>query len=53
MVKPRETAQLTITFSAPWFTSTFISRWKLFDHDGLMVFPDKIGLWCQVVVEDL
>ncbi len=53
VVKPRETVQLRVMFTAPWFAGTFISRWKLFDRDGMMVFPDKIGLWCQVVVEDL
>jgi hypothetical protein len=53
VVRSRETVLLPVGFTALWSSGTFISRRKLLGHDGLMVFPDKIGQWLQVDVEDV
>lgn len=53
IVEPGQTIQITIKFKAPNLAGTVISRWKMFDSDGVMVFPDKEGIWCQVEVVDV
>lgn len=52
-VESGETTQIRVYLKAPGFAGSFISRWKLVDADGELVFPDKDGIWCQIVVEDI
>jgi transcriptional regulator with XRE-family HTH domain len=52
-VEPGDTVPIGVRLRAPGYAGSFISRWKMIDADGEMVFPDKDGIWCQIVVEDL
>lgn len=52
-VGPGQTVAISVDFTAPQLPCTVISMWKLVDAGGALVFPDKVGLWCQVRVEDL
>ncbi len=51
-IEPMRTIELAISFTAPSFAGTVISRWKMFDGRGQIVFPEKEGIWCQVQVVD-
>jgi transcriptional regulator with XRE-family HTH domain len=52
-VEPGQTVLITVQLRAPGYAGSFISRWKMIDSDGELVFPDKDGIWCQIVVEDM
>lgn len=52
-VEPGGMCRATVMLRAPGFAGSFISRWKMIDSEGDLVFPDKDGIWCQIVVEDL
>lgn len=52
-VEPGEVKTIRVFLKAPGFAGSFISWWKMVDSDGELVFPDKDGIWCQILVEDL
>jgi transcriptional regulator with XRE-family HTH domain len=52
-VEPGETVRIAVRLKAPGLAGTVVSRWKMFDEDGELVFPEKDGIYCVVVVEDL
>lgn len=52
-IESGQTIQIKIKFKAPSLPCTVISRWKIFDSEGKIVFPEKSGIWCQVVVVDV
>ena len=48
--KPQETIELKIKFSAPLLPGRAVSIWKITDKDGNHCYPNKPGVWCQVIV---
>lgn len=47
---PGEIVRVAVDFSAPPFPCTVMSTWKIADAEGLLCFPEFVGLWVRVRV---
>lgn len=50
LTKPMEHVQLTVHFKSPNYPGTMVSHWKMIDEKGEFLYPDSLGLFCQVHV---
>lgn len=48
--EPGDTVELSVTFVTPMLPGRIISRWKIVDNSGVLCYPEKSGVWCQVTV---
>jgi len=51
IVKPGETLDISVDFTAPRYPGTVISYWKMVNKDGSYCFEESKGLWVKVQVE--
>ncbi len=49
-IKPQETAELRVQFTAPLLPGRAVSIWKMTEENGEICYPNKPGYWCQVKV---
>lgn len=53
VILPGEKTTISVKFTAPKVAGRYISYWKMVDEQGVLCFPDSIGLSTMVIVQTL